>query len=64
MLDGATHFAFRFVALDGTLAASKLLAASGATWLFTDWFTYLIADRRRTFPLTLWVAVFTFAAVT
>ena len=51
MLDRAAHLTLWLVTLDLTLRASKLLAASGAARLLTNWFAYLVADGRGAFPL-------------
>ena len=64
VLHWAADFALRLVTLDGALAATQLLAASRAAWLFTDWFANLVADGGTTFPLTLWMTVLAFTTIT
>ena len=60
MFDGATYFTFWFVAFNGTFTAAQFLATGGASGLFTDGFTDLVTDGRRTFPLAFRMAIFAF----
>lgn len=62
VLDWAAYFALGLVAFDGAFRAAKFLAAGGAPWLLTDWFTNLVADWGVAFPLALGVAVTSFTA--
>ena len=63
VLHGAADLAFRFVALDLALGASKFLATSGAFGRFAHWLTDLVTYWFVTFPLALRMTIVSVSAI-